>query len=310
MGARFAIRKEARNNMLRFLPDPLRGLVSLLVVVLNTVFCSLLLYVVALLRLVPVDSFRLLCCKVSSAIAQVWVWINKTGLDITKDIRWDVEGVEGLDPKAWYLLVANHQSMIDIVALQSIFHRKIPPLKFFLKQELLYVPVIGIAWWALDFPFMKRSSSARKDIETTRNACEKFRTVPVTIMNFLEGTRFTLAKREEQNSPYTHLLKPRIGGLGVVLSTMGERLDSILDVTIVYPRGVPGLWKFLCSHSVEIRIRVKRIPLTSDLLGDYISDRAYRGRFKDWIHGLWDEKDKLIGTLLLQGSRRPNVEDS
>ncbi|MEM5787025.1 MAG: acyltransferase [Syntrophobacteraceae bacterium] len=296
--------------MLRFLPDPLRGLVSLLVVVLNTVFCSLLLYVVALLRLVPVDSFRLLCCKVSSAIAQVWVWINKTGLDITKDIRWDVEGVEGLDPKAWYLLVANHQSMIDIVALQSIFHRKIPPLKFFLKQELLYVPVIGIAWWALDFPFMKRSSSARKDIETTRNACEKFRTVPVTIMNFLEGTRFTLAKREEQNSPYTHLLKPRIGGLGVVLSTMGERLDSILDVTIVYPRGVPGLWKFLCSHSVEIRIRVKRIPLTSDLLGDYISDRAYRGRFKDWIHGLWDEKDKLIGTLLLQGSRRPNVEDS
>ena len=113
---------------------------------------------------------------------------------------------------------------------------------------------------------MKRTASARKDIETARNACDKFRLIPVTIMNFLEGTRFTTAKREKENSPFAHLLKPKPGGMAVVLCTLGQRLHSILDVTIVYPEGIPGLWTFLCSNSMEIKVRVKQIPVTPELL--------------------------------------------
>jgi 1-acyl-sn-glycerol-3-phosphate acyltransferase len=205
-----------------------------------------------------------------------------------------------LQPDAWYLLVANHQSMVDIVVLQTIFHRKIPPLKFFLKKELIWVPFIGIVWWVLDFPFMKRTSSVLKDMETARNACDKFRLLPVTIMNFVEGTRFTAAKREKENSPFTHLLKPKPGGLGVVLGTMGPQLRSILDVTIVYPAGVPGLWAFLCTYSMEIRVRVKQMPVTPELLGDYLTDRGFRRRVKDLLDKLWDEKDNLIGSLQKQ----------
>jgi len=193
--------------------------------------------------------------------------------------------------------VANHQSMVDVVVLQSIFHRKIPFLKFFLKKELIWVPFLGIVWWTLDFPFMKRTASARKDMETARKACDKFRLLPVTIMNFIEGTRFTPAKRENENSPFAYLLKPKIGGMAVVLSALGQRLHSILDVTIVYPEGTPGLWKFLCSNSMEIKVRVKQIPVTPELLGDYLTDREFRRRLKDWLDKLWDEKDKLIGTL-------------
>jgi 1-acyl-sn-glycerol-3-phosphate acyltransferase len=193
--------------------------------------------------------------------------------------------------------------------LQSIFHRKIPVLKFFLKKELFWVPFLGIAWWALDFPFMKRTASARKDMETARNACDKFRLLPVTIMNFVEGTRFTTAKRESDNSPFAHLLRPKSGGMAVVLCTLGQRLHSILDVTIVYPGGTPRLWTFLCSNSMAIKVRVKQIPVTPELLGDYFTDREFRRRFKDWLDKLWDEKDKLIGTLFPLPAHKSNGDE-
>lgn len=293
--------------MLRFLPAPLQGSILILALAVNTILCSLLLYVVALVKLlIPIQSWRIVCSKLANAIARGWVGFNSLGLKLAKNIRWDIQGIDALQPDAWYLLVANHQSMVDIVVLQSIFHRKIPLLKFFLKKELIWVPFLGIDWWTLDFPFMKRTGSARKDMETARNACDKFRLLPVTIMNFLEGTRFTTAKRENENSPFAHLLKPKPGGMAVVLCTLGQRLRSILDVTIVYPEGIPGLWTFLCSNSMEITVRVKQIPVTPELLGDYFTDQGFRRRFKDWLDKLWDEKDKLIGTLFPLPAKKSN----
>lgn len=197
----------------------------------------------------------------------------------------------------WYLLVSNHQTMVDIVVLQKVFHRKIPFLKFFLKQELFWVPVMGLAWWALDYPFMERSSSARKDLDTARRACEKFKLSPVTVMNFVEGTRFTPAKHHEQSSPYQHLLKPKVGGIAVTLGAMGDLIDKVLDVTIVYPLGVMGLWPFLCAPSIDVIVHVRQIPVAGDLQGDFFSDREFRRRFVDWLNGLWEEKDRLIGEI-------------
>jgi 1-acyl-sn-glycerol-3-phosphate acyltransferase len=292
--------------MFRVLPAPVQGSILFLTLIVNTMLSSLLLYAVALVRLaVPIDRWRTVCGKLANAIAQSWVGVNKLGLKLSKNIRWDVQGVDGLRPNAWYLLVANHQSMVDIVVLQSVFHHKTPILKFFLKKELLWVPVMGIAWWALDFPFMKRSSLASKDMETALKACDKFKLLPVTIMNFLEGTRFSVEKREKEHSPYTYLLKPKPAGMAVVLGTLGRRLHSILDVTIVYPDGPMGLWKFLCTSSMEIKVRVKQIPVTPELLGD-LKNREFRRRFKDWLDQLWIEKDKLIGNL----SRSPAHESS
>ncbi len=293
--------------MLRFLPPPLQGFILLMVLAINTIFVSLLLYVVALVKvLIPISSWRIVCSKLANEIAQSWVGFNSLGLKLAKNIRWDVQGIDALQPDAWYLLVANHQSMVDIVVLQSIFHRKIPFLKFFLKKELFWVPLLGIAWWTLDFPFMNRNAASRRDIETARKACDKFKLLPVTVMNFVEGTRFTTAKRESENSPFSYLLKPKAGSMAVVLCALGQRLHSILDVTIVYPEGIQGLWTFLCSDSMEIKVRVKQIPLTPELLGDYLGDRGFRRRFKDWLDKLWGDKDKLIGTLLPLPAHKSN----
>ncbi len=281
--------------MFASLPAPVLGSISLAVLAVNTVFWCSLLFVVALLRLViPMQVWRDACSKLLHAIGQNWIACNSLGLQCTKKIHWDVEGTDGLQRNAWYLVVANHQTWVDIVVLQKIFHGKIPILKFFVKQELIWVPFLGIAWWALDFPFLKRSSSVRKDFETTRKACERFKSVPVSVMNFVEGTRFTKAKQEQQDSPYKNLLRPKAAGIALVLESMGEQIHSILDVTIIYPKGAQDIWTFLCSKSMEVRVLVKQLSVTKEIIGDYLVDRAFRKTFNNWLDTLWKEKDQLI----------------
>jgi 1-acyl-sn-glycerol-3-phosphate acyltransferase len=301
--------KEFMKAMLESLPSLVLGSFSLVVVTVNTIFWGFLIFLIALVKLaIPINSWRIACGRLLNAIGQYWIGCNNLGLQLTKEIRWDVEGTSDLKPNAWYLVVANHQTWVDIVVLQKIFHGKTPMLKFFLKKELIWVPVLGIAWWALDFPFMRRSSSVHKDFETTREACEKFKLVPVSVMNFLEGTRFTIEKKEKQNSPFKHLLKPKAGGIALVLATMGKQLHSILDVTIVYPEGVQSIWAFLCSKSMTVKVRVKQVPITEEVIGDFLTDREFRRRFTNWLNALWTEKDSLIETLISPQAHGLKVE--
>jgi 1-acyl-sn-glycerol-3-phosphate acyltransferase len=214
-------------------------------------------------------------------------------------VRWDVAGTEGLAPDGWYLVASNHQSWVDILVLQKVFTRRIPLLKFFLKRELIYVPVIGLAWWALDFPFMQRSSgSGARDLERARRACEKFRVVPTSVINFLEGTRFTAEKHAQQRSPFAHLLKPKVGGLATALATLGAQFHRLLDVTIVYPDGPPAFWDLLSGRLRAVTVRVTAREIPADLLaGDYLNDKAFRSAMHAWVNGLWREKDALVGEL-------------
>ncbi|MCM2338198.1 MAG: acetyltransferase, partial [Lysobacter sp.] len=181
-------------------------------------------------------------------------------------------------------------------------------LRFFLKRQLFWVPLLGMAWWALDFPFMgrytpkqiaRRPELAGRDIAATRRACEKFRAIPVAIMNFVEGTRFTPAKHAKQGSPYKHLLKPKSGGVAFVLDAMGEGLHAILDVTIAYPGGSPSLLDLLANRVPEVRVQVRERAIPEEMLrGDYQNDRAFRVHFQQWMNGVWREKDEALGQLL------------
>ncbi|MEJ2235450.1 MAG: acyltransferase [Syntrophobacterales bacterium] len=285
--------------MLSLLPGPVRGVLSLSLYVINTIVWTLVLFAVALLKFcVPVPAWRKLCSKVMIGIGNIWIFFNNCNMRFIHKIHWDVDGTDGLKMNRWYLVVANHQSWTDILVLQKILYRKAPFHKFFLKKELFWVPFLGLAWWALDYPFLERSSSAQKDIETTMRACEKFKTFPVSIMNFVEGTRFTAEKHRKQRSPYSHLLKPKAGGIAFVLAAMGEQLDSILDVTIAYPEGAEGFWGFLCGRVTKIKVRVESLPINEELSGDYFKDREFRKRFMRWLNALWAEKDKRLAALL------------
>jgi 1-acyl-sn-glycerol-3-phosphate acyltransferase len=294
--------------MLRYLPGPVRGSLSFLLYVINTIFWTTPLFITAFLKLIiPLKRWRKFCNIVLNGIANNWIAVNNFNQWFTNKIEWDVTGLEDLKRNEWYMVLSNHQSWVDILVLQKIFYRKIPFLKFFIKKELIWVPILGLAWWALDFPFMKRYSSAflkknphlkGKDLETTQKACEKFKTIPMSVMNFVEGTRFTPAKHRKQGSPHMNLLKPRAGGTAFVFQAMGEQIHRIIDVTIAYPGGAKGFWQFLCGKVHEIKVRVTSYPVSNELLGDYFNDDDFRERFQEWLNTLWEEKDRQIEDLL------------
>ena len=255
----------------------------------------------ALLKLaLPFGAVRRGTDRVLNALAEGWIAVNGWWMAGVERIRWDVTGLDGLHRRGWYLVSSNHQSWVDILVLQKVFHRRVPFLKFFLKRQLLYVPVMGLAWWALDFPFMRRGNGSRsQDLATARAACAKFRQIPTSVMNFLEGTRFTPAKHQQQQSPYRHQLKPTVGGLATALSAMGERFDALLDVTIVYPEGVPTFWDLLSGRVRQVVVRVRELEIPRDLLGgDYEGDPQFRARIQGWVQELWAEKDRRIEALV------------
>lgn len=294
--------------MLDFLPAPLKGTLAALMILLNTLVLFPILLLFALLKLLfPVTAIRKGCTVVLNGIAKTWIGFNNLLMDLLHKVEWDVRGIETLSQKHWYFVTCNHQSWADIPAIQYVLNSRIPLLKFFLKKQLIWVPFLGIAWWALDFPFMHRHTKEQiakrpelkgKDIAATKAACEKFRYTPVTIFNFMEGTRFTPEKHRRQNSPYKHLLKPKAGGTAFVFGAMGEMIHTMLDVTIVYPGQRVGFWDYLCGRirRIVIDIQVREIP--DRFLGmDYENDRELRADFQRWVSELWAEKDARIEAL-------------
>jgi 1-acyl-sn-glycerol-3-phosphate acyltransferase len=293
-------------------PGPLRGAFTFLLFVLNTAFWVVPLILLALVKsVVRTLAARRLLGRALTAIAEGWIGVNRRILALTQAIAWQVSGVEGLDPGAWYLVVANHRSWVDIVAVQVVLNRRIPFLKFFIKDQLRWVPVLGLAWWALDMPFMKRYTRAQlerrpelrgTDLATTRRACDRFRLLPTSVINFVEGTRFTAAKRAAGGAPYRHLLAPRAGGIAFVLGAMGPTFTALLDLTIAYPAGDGGFWAMCCGRVRAITIEVERRPVPDWVArGDYANDPEFRSRFQAWLAALWARKDARLAELLAAG---------
>lgn len=286
----------------------LTGILTTFLLLLNTVVMICPLMVFALLKLVLPGRGRDYASAAVMWIAESWSEIDKLIFALCIPTQWDIRGVDKLRQDTSYLCVSNHQTWVDIPALIESLNRRVPFFKFFLKKELIWVPLLGLAWWGLDYPFMKRYSKAflekhpelkGKDLEITKAACELFKRQPVTVVNYLEGTRFSEAKRLEQQSPYKYLLKPKAGGVAFVLAALGEQLDALLDVTIVYPGDkAPGFWDLLNGSisRVIIDIRVRELdPALSE--GDYENDPAFRESVQAWVNQLWVEKDQRIEQL-------------
>lgn len=303
MNNRSSSNAEKQRYNLRELLYDLNGALTALMMILNTVFWLPLILTAIFFKFIPSGYTKKIANAILNFLVTTWISVNSLILGLTKNIRWNVSGLDNLSMKKNYLVLSNHQSWSDIVILQKLLNRKVPMLRFFIKQSLIWVPVLGLAWWALDYPFMKRHSKAEiarkphlagKDIEATRKACEKYKTIPVSVMNFVEGTRFTEKKRAEGQSKYKNLLNPRPGGTGLVLTSMGDYLSDILNVTIKYGENRRSFWGFLSGRVKEITLVVEIIPVTEELKGDFHSDKEYRERFINWLNELWREKDLLL----------------
>ncbi|MGK0409115.1 MAG: 1-acyl-sn-glycerol-3-phosphate acyltransferase [Shewanella psychromarinicola] len=281
----------------------IKGSIAFLCYLFNTIFWTIPILMFSIVKLIPIGIFQKVCSYILDNCATAWIGTNTIIEDIFHPMRIHVTGDQSFSEKEWYMVIANHQSWVDILILQRVFNRNIPFLKFFLKQELIFVPVLGLAWWALDFPFMRRYSTAQlrknpklkgKDIEITRKACEKFKTKPVSIMNFVEGTRFSVAKHDKQNSAFQHLLKPKAGGMAFALSAMGEHINKLVNVTIYYPDIVPTYWQYICGELSDVRVDIKITDIPKNMRGDYLKDREFKIEFQEQLNQLWVEKDQQL----------------
>lgn len=246
-------------------------------------------------------------------IANHWINSNNRMIDtILPEKDWRVSLPDDVHVNGKYLLISNHQSWVDTSVVQYISENRLPLTRFFTKFELIYIPVVGQTFYFLDFPMMRRHSKEEiaknpalkgKDIAEAKRACELLKSKPFTLLNYLEGTRFTQAKHDAQGSPYTHLLKPRAGGLSLAINALGDDIDGILDMTLVYPDGVPtygDLWK---GNIKRLAVDVRHIDMPKPLFtalknGNYETDADTKSQFFAWLDATWQQKDARIASML------------
>jgi 1-acyl-sn-glycerol-3-phosphate acyltransferase len=284
------------------------GLFSLFILISYSTLFFFPIFIIGLIKLIPIQRVRLYCAIAIDYLVRAWTTITVYSVNCLIPIRWKINGLSKFNPKEWYLLVSNHQSWLDILILIHCFNRKIPVLKFFVKEQLKWIPIFGFAWWAMGCPFMKRYSKEYlakhphkkgQDIIATQKALKLFNSYPSAVINFIEGTRFSPQKHSIQSSPYQYLLKPKAGGIGQIISGMGKQLKTMIDVTIVYPDNNKSLWNFLCRRMHSICIHIRSIPIPeqfhqSNLASDSLDIQT---AFRDWLNEQWAQKDEIIHSI-------------
>lgn len=283
----------------------IKGIVATTTVIINTVILVTILMFFAVLKLViPIGLIKNGLSKLLILIAESWISVNSKIHQLLHGEKYKLVSDVILSKDEWYLVVANHQTSSDIPIIQGALNKKIPFLKFFLKQELIWVPFLGLAWWALDFPFMKRYSKEYllkhphlkgKDMEQTQKSCQKFKNFPTSVINFIEGTRFTQQKHKSQNSPYQNLLKPKAGGIGFVMGSMGTEIKQVLLLTVAYSPKPPTLWQYLCGDFEEATVFCEKFVIPEHLLGkNYQIDEKFKTELFKWSENLWYKQDDKL----------------
>jgi 1-acyl-sn-glycerol-3-phosphate acyltransferase len=281
---------------------------AFILVLLNTLILCIGLYIFALLKAVPFVAWQNYCHRILTWICESWVLNNNRLLDVFFPLKWSIQGVGRLSKKETYFVISNHYSWVDILVLQRILAGRVAFPVFFIKKELFWVPILGMAWWALEFPFMKRYTKkqlaknpklAEADLITTQKACQRLSNRPSTLINFLEGTRFSNQKKNDQGSPFENLLKPKAGGAALVFSHMGRNIDFILDFTIAYDKSCPTLVDLFLNRISRVDVHVSYLQVPSVFFDrDYLQDASYKADVADYLNTLWDEKDKRLKDLI------------
>lgn len=305
--------------MLSFLPGWLLFPFSFSAFALNLAFWGIVVTPLGLIKLLlPFKAVHRLTGYAGKGCYRGWTAVNTALINVFNQVDWQVTGAQTLDKQSWYLLISNHKSWLDIPVVSTVAHSRIPEPKFFLKDQLKWLPFLGTGCWALDMPFMKRYSAAQlakrpelkgKDIETTRASCQKFKTVPTTIINFVEGTRFTEQKKAHKHSPFQYLLPPKAGGIAFTLASMGEQFNAILDFTLLYPDNPDHVaLDMLMGKLKRVVVQVEVLPVDQQVIGDYFNDEQFRQRFQLWLNQRWQLKDQQIAQYYQQRASAAQTE--
>ena len=280
------------------------GIGSLFLLATNMIFWSTLLLTVSLVRLIfPLTNWKKITTGILIHIGESCIYCNNLWINILHRPKVTIEGFDFSDKTNWYVATSNHQSWADIFVLQYITNRKIPLLRFFMKDVLKWIPIVWVVGWSMNMPFLKRYSKEKlrrnpelrgKDVASMKKSFEDLSIYPGTVFSFAEGTRFSEAKQKEENSNFYKLLAPKAGGIAITIATM-PYIRNLIDFTIVYQSEKRTFWAFLCGEMSEIRIQAKLKKIPEDFFDrDYSNDEEYRKRIKVWLNDLWKEKEEFL----------------
>lgn len=250
-----------------------------IVVTINLLFWVIPLAIFGLLRfLIPANTIRRGisyctegCYRGAVAVHNFWMF-RVVGIDL--------QLIGELPDHPAPIIVSNHQTWMDIPVLHGAITGNGPILKFLIKRELLWVPIIGWICYSLNFPRLNRGKgheARQKDLAAIQSFSASLNSEPGALLIYAEGTRFTPQKHENQASPYSHLLTPRPGGLKIAMQSI-DSATPIIDTTIVY-EGETNFWRCLGGNTRSIKVYVRSYPA---------------GEIKDvrsWLNQRWQEKD-------------------
>jgi len=301
-------KKSLENRGRRFHLYYIKGILPFLAILINLIFwIGPLLFLVLIKIVFPVHTVRRKIYQMMAWIYYMAAWLNGILLFRIMDIRLNINGIDETYPGNFYLIIANHQTWADILIMQHLLNGKAPVLKFLTTRELIFLPIVGWICWAYDFPFLQRKSfnhdrsldqKKRNDIQSLSSALHKFMRSSASIMNFVEGTRYSVDKSMRHEASYTHVLKPKAGGLLAIVETLGNKLDAIIDMTIAYDSPNPHFWDFLCGRCRDIKINAKTITLSEAFGHDFHSGSSLDFETVNaWINETWKTKDTEIENM-------------
>lgn len=256
---------------------------SLAAITVNLAFWMIPLFFTAMARgILKRTRFRHACDRVMERIYRNAVGFHSWWIQQVLGVRLDIIGKFPRRDRN-LIIVCNHRSWFDILVLHAAIIKHSPITKFLIKRQLIYVPILGWICLALNFPRLYRSRDPERrsrDHQAIADATGSLGEYPTALLNFAEGTRFTLDKHKAQQSPWQHLLRPKVGGLRIMLET-GVDAD-VLDMTLVYPREHVNFWACLSGTLPSVKVYLDHFE--PDDIGDV----------GQWLAERWQVKDRLI----------------
>ncbi|MBK8014782.1 MAG: acyltransferase [Deltaproteobacteria bacterium] len=231
----------------------------------------------------------------------IWgLWVVMAEIQNGIDVRFTGDAPR---PRQNALVLPNHQSMADVLALMCLAWRcrRIGDMKWFVKDVVKWFPGFGWGMKFLDCLFVKRDWT--RDRPGIERLFAKFRAeqIPMFLVSFLEGTRRTpkkhlaaqaFAKARGLRCP-EHVLVPKTKGFVATMTGLRDHLDAVYDVTIGYAPVVPTLVACFSLHVRRIDVHVRVFPAAS-LPQD-------PGALDAWVRQRFEEKDALLEAFARDG---------
>ena len=171
---------------------------------------------------------------------------------------WRVEVVgRELLPPGPAVLVANHQSMADVVVMMGLYH----PFKFVSKASLFQLPLVG--WMMRLARYVRIERGRPKSTQKMMEDCRRWLRRGMAVLLFPEGTYSTGGKLLPfKRGPFILAVEEKVPVVPVVLTGTTSLIDG------------DGPWM---SHRANIRIQVTP-PIPAAELGEDAAALALRVR--------------------------------